>query len=464
MKTKSIITSVLFVVLAMAMNSCSKNTIWEEITYGQEEPSYDKGELPVMVQVHTDRVELTLYKNLTHYIYLDGVLVKTLGDEKKVTLRELTPNTQYHLEITAFDGVKVLKKEQTFTTPNSYASVIGWREMDLFGNNEEEISYIRPLPGGDFLDFTGRYYQDSDADYRLRRTDAYGQVKWRTNIVAYHASVSEEGAIAAASHFTAWRVDAETGAVVYKYETGLEEGYINDVYPCKDGGMAIVGRSNTPWNFYFARIDANGQLIHQEEGDLVDELYAVHEMADGCVVAMGKKGNEGMVAVTFDADGKIVGTSTDYSEDRDLGYAYDFTQSIRDKNGNTYFLGDFEWTTGTYYQCSMIVKVDAQGKIEWVHTMHDEHNDYSPVGFYFLDDDRICVLFIGCSGYFTTILKAHIALITPKNEWLQEVTVNDDYAALYAWPLNDTLTQFYFFDKYGRVLLIDTEGEWYHNE
>lgn len=166
-----------------------------------------------------------------------------------------------------------------------------------------------------------------------------------------------------------------------------------------------------------------------------------------------------MVAITIDAEGKIVGTSIDSSEDRDLDYAYGFVQSVRDKNGNTYFLGNYELWTGTYYPVSMIVKVDAQGKIEWVHTMHDENNDYSPVSFYFLDDDKICVLYIGSSGYYTTIQKAHVAIITPENEWLQEVTINDDYAALYARPLNDALTQFYFFDKYGRILLIDTEGE-----
>ena len=459
MKAKSIITSVLSVAVAMVMNSCSTNTIWEEVSYGQEEPSYSNGELPAMVKVHTDRVEITLYKNLTHYIYLDDVLIKTLGDEKKVTLRALTPNTQYHLEITAFDGVKVLKKEQTFTTPKSYASVVGWREMDLYGNNEEEASYIRPLPGGDFIDCTHRYYHYSYDDYRLRRTDAYGQIKWRANIMAYHASVSEEGAIAAASHYTAWRVDAETGAVVYEYQTGFKEGYINDVYPCKDGGMVIVGRSDTPWNFYFARLDANGQLINQEEGDLADALYAVHEMADGSVVAMGKKGNKTMVAVTFDAEGKIVGTSTDSSENRDLGYAYGFVQSVRDKNGNTYFLGNYELWTGTYYPVSMVVKVDTQGKIEWVHTLHDEYTEYYPTGLYLIDDDKLCLLYTGDTGYYTHNSQTHVSFMTTGNEWLQDVTFNDDYAALFAWPVNDALTQFCFFDKYGRILLIDTEGE-----
>ena len=41
----------------------------------------------------------------------------------------------------------------------------------------------------------------------------------------------------------------------------------------------------------------------------------------------------------------------------------------------------------------------------------------------------------------------------------KEVTFNDDYAALYAWPVNDEFTQFGIFDKYGRILLIDTEGK-----
>ena len=49
--------------------------------------------------------------------------------------------------------------------------------------------------------------------------------------------------------------------------------------------------------------------------------------------------------------------------------------------------------------------------------------------------------------------------MTTGNEWLQEVTFNDDYAALYAWPVNNVLTQFGIFDKYGSILLIDTEGK-----
>ena len=223
--------------------------------------------------------------------------------------------------------------------------------------------------------------------------------------------------------------------------------------------MVIVGRSDTPGNFYFARLDANGQLINQVEDDLTDALYAVHEMADGSVVAMGKKGNETMVAITFDAEGKIVDTSTNTSEDRDLGYRYGFVQSVRDKNGNTYFLGNYELWTGTYYPVSMIVKVDAQGKIEWMHTMHDESTEYYPTSLYLIDDDKLCLLYTGDTGYYTHNSKTHMTLMTTDNEWLQDITFNDDYAVLYAWPANEQYTQFIFFDKYGRILLLDTEGE-----
>lgn len=457
MKTRPVITSILFVAAALMTAGCSKDTIWEEVTYGQEEPSYSYGELPAMVQPHTDRVEIKLYKDLTHYIYLNGVLVKTIAKEK-VTLRALTPGTEYHLLITAFDGVKVLKRETTFTTPKSYATLIGWREMDLYGNNEEEIGYFRQLPGGDFLDFTHRYYYYSDEDYRLRRTDADGRVKWRSNIAATEASVSEEGNVAVWSQ-TVYKVNPETGDVLYRYTPKQKEAFITAAYACKDGGMAIVGRGETPGTYYFARLDADGQLISEESSDLVDRLDIVHETADGQVVALGRKGDETLVAVTFDAQGKVVGTSSDRSEDRDFGYDLDFIQSVRDNQGNTYFLGHYEMSAGVYYPCSMIVKVDAQGQIEWMHTMHDENTEYYPTHFYLTHDDKLCVLYTGDTGYYSRNSKTHVALMTTGNEWLQDVTFNDDYAALYVWPVNDAFTQFIFFDHYGRILYIDTEGE-----
>ena len=223
--------------------------------------------------------------------------------------------------------------------------------------------------------------------------------------------------------------------------------------------MAIVGRGETPGTYYFARLDADGQLISEESSDLVDRLDIVHETADGQVVALGRKGDETLVAVTFDASGKVVGTSSDQSEDRDFGYDLDFIQSVRDNQGNTYFLGHYEMSAGVYYPCSMIVKVDAQGQIEWMHTMHDENTEYYPTHFYLTHDDKLCVLYTGDTGYYSRNSKTHVALMTTGNEWLQDVTFNDDYAALYAWPVNDAFTQFIFFDHYGRILYIDTEGE-----
>ena len=451
MKTKSIITSVLLVAVTWLTYGCSTDTIWEEISYGQEEPSYSNGELPAMVQVHKDRAEITLYKNLTHYIYLDGVLIKTLGNEKKVTLRALTPDTEYHLLITALEGEKVLKKETTFRTLKSYSDVIGWREMDLYGNNEEVVDFVRQLPGGDFLDFTHRYYDYSEEGYRLRRTDADGQVKWRTNIAVTSASVSEEGHIAAWSYVMACRVNPETGAVLYKYTPELKDGYINSVCPCKDGGMAIVGRGNTPDSYYFARIDANGQLIHEEEGDAADELYDVHEMADGSVVAMGKKGGQTLVTITFDASGKVVGKSSDYSEYRDLDYRLNFIQSIRDNKGSTYFLGYCEITTGGSHPCTIVVKTDAQGKIEWTCLLNSQDSSY-PSNFYFIEDDKLLVLYSGDKN-------THVSFITTGNELLQDIALKNNYGALYAWPVNEEYTQFILFDSFGRIIHIDTEGE-----
>ena len=433
----------------MVMAGCS--TEWEEISYSEEMPSYSNDELPVEMEVHKDRVDVIFQKDLTCYINLDGVQIKQTSKNKKVTLRALTPDTEYHLLITALEGEKVLKKETTIRTLKSYSAVIGWREMDLYGNNEEVVDFVRQLPGGDFLDFTHRYYDYSEDGYRLRRTDADGQVKWRTNIAVTSASVSEEGHIAAWSYEMACRVNPETGAVLYKYTPELKDGYINSVCPCKDGGMAIVGRGNNPDKYYFARIDANGQLIHEEEGDAADELYDVHEMADGSVVAMGKKGDQTLVTITFDASGKVVGKSSDYSEYRDLDYRLNFIQSIRDNKGNTYFLGYCEITTGGSHPCTIVVKTDAQGKIEWTCLLNSQDSSY-PSNFYFIEDDKLLVLYSGDKN-------THVSFITTGNELLQDIALKNNYGALYAWPVNEEYTQFILFDSFGRILLVDTEGE-----
>lgn len=454
MNMKSFIKTSLLVVGLLVMASCSTDTTWEEFSYGQEVPSYSNGELPAMVTVYKDRAEVKLYKDLTYYIYLDDVLIKEVkqySNEKNITLRALTPNTEYHLFITALEGEKVLTKDMTFTTHKSYASVIGWREMDLYGNNEEEVEFVRQMPGGDFIDYTHRYYYYSDDDLRLRRTDADGNVKWRSNIAISHASVSEEGNIAAWSYDMACRVNPENGAVVYKYTPKSKDGYIHGAYACKDGGMVVVGRGKSVGKYYFARIDSNGQQIHEEEGDIADELYDVHEMTDGNIVAMGKKGSETFVTITFDASGKVVGKSSDYSENRDLSYISYFRQSIRDRNGNTYFLGHYEMIDGAYCQAAILVKTDAQGKIVWTRTLHDKYDSFYSTYMHFIDDDKLCVLYYGKN--------TRVAFITPKNELLRDVTFNANYNAIYLWPVNDQYTQFNLFDTYGRIIHIDTEGE-----
>ena len=451
MNTKSIIISVLFVIGAMAMSCCSKDTIWEEISYGQEVPSYNNGELPVTVTVHKDRADVTLYKDLTGYMYLDGVLIKKLNKEKKVTLRALTPDTEYHLRITALDGEKVLTKDMTFKTLKSYATVIGWREMDLYGYNEEVVLLVRQMPGGDFLDITCKDQDYSAENFHLRRTDANGKVKWRRQIVAEYASVSVEGNIAAWIYEMAYRVNPETGDVLYKYSRKTDDYLIKGAYACKDGGMVVVGKDIATNQYFFTRLDANGQLIHEKEGDVADELCDVHEMADGSVVAIGRKGEKTIVAITFDAEGNVVGEPSVDSDNRNLDYNFYIKQSIRDKKGNIYFLGHGTVIFGASTLCTIVVKVDVNGKIEWTRTLHHEHEALNSTYIRFIDDEKLCVIY--------SDKRTYLSFMTTDNELLQDVAFNANYNAVFAWPVNDEYTQFNLYDKYGRIIHIDTEGE-----
>ena len=451
---KSIIKTLLLVAALVMTTGCS--TEWEEFSYGQDVPSYSNDELSAVVIVHNDRAEITLPKPLTYYIYLDGVFIKqvtTTANDEKVVVRALTPDTEYHLLIKALDGEKVLTKEETFTTRLSYASVIGWVEMNYY-DGEEVLDFIHQMPGGDILDQTHRYYYYSDDDYCLRRTDAEGTVKWRSYIPYHYASVSDDGQIAAWTSDKVCRVDPETGAVMYEYASDLKNGNINSAYVCSNGGMVIVGKNHVDGKsyFHFTRLDASGQLIHEEQSDQADELYNVNETADGNLVAMGRKGLETFVVITFDAEGNVIGESSDYEERRDLGYLAYFKQSVRDNQGNIYFLGGAEVNTERgYAPAAVVIKVDAQGKIVWTRTMVNEYDEFNATCMHFVDDDRFCVLYSGRT--------TNVALMTTDNEILRDVSLNANYDVLYGRAGNEEYTQFYLLDKYGRIIYIDTKGE-----
>lgn len=451
---KSIIKTLLLVAALVMTTGCS--TEWEEFSYGQDVPSYSNDELSAMVTVHKDRAEITLPRPLTYYIYLDGVFIKqvtTTANEEKVVARALTPDTEYRLLIKALDGEKVLTKELTFTTRQSYASVIGLVEMNYY-DGEEMLDFVHQMPGGDILDQTHRYYYYSDDDYCLRRTDAEGTVKWRSYIPYHYASVSDDGQIAAWTSDKVCRVDPETGAVIYEYASDLKNGNINSAYVCSNGGMVIVGKNHVDGKsyFHFTRLDASGQLIHEEQSDQADELYNVNETADGNLVAMGRKGLETFVVITFDAEGNVIGESSDYEERRDLGYLAYFKQSVRDNQGNIYFLGGAEVNTERgYAPAAVVIKVDAQGIIVWTRTMVNEYDEFYATCMHFVDDDRFCVLYSGRT--------TNVALMTTDNEILRDVSLNANYDVLYGRAGNEEYTQFYLLDKYGRIIYIDTKGE-----
>ena len=71
---------------------------------------------------------------------------------------------------------------------------------------------------------------------------------------------------------------------------------------------------------------------------------------------------------------------------------------------------------------------------------------------YFIEDDKLCVL-------YSSDKNTHVSFITTGNEHLQDIAFKNNYGALYACPVNEEYSQFILFDSFGRILLVDTEGE-----
>lgn len=469
MNTKPIISSALLIVATLMFGGCTK-TIYDEVSFPQEEVSFSYDELPVKMNVLLDRVDLTFYKNASHCIYLDGeFMMQTAKGEKEVSLHNLVPDTQYKLYITAADGNKVLRCEHTFTTPKAYASLVGWREMDIYGHNEEAMLFMVPTTGGDFIDFVSPENPSSDYEYLLRRTTADGRVKWRKNIINLSATVSEEGNIAGWSsqhyemNYFACRIAPETGDVVYRYVPKFTDGFIKSVYPCRDGGMALVGRSDAPYKYYFARLDASGQVIREElEGTQAEMLYDIHETTDDRLVAIGNSGPDTLVTITFDASGQMIHRSTYHLENADFNYNLSINRSLRDSQGNIYYVGICEMQTEYYYApFVLMMKVNAQGEFEWVRTLYYEDEEMTPTSCYLIDDNQLCILY---SVFHRVYYRTRIGFLSTDNQHYSDITLNADFQAVHAWPVNPEHTQFGLYDKYGREIFIDLEGMWVPSE
>lgn len=454
---KNIISLMLAVVMSVMLIGCSAE--WDELMVSDNHVSYNKGELPCQISVGVNQATVSFNDFKTGMIFLNGKYLDDFKDQWQYTICNLKSNEKYTILVTCMVGEEVLSKTFEITTNVPFITQIGWHELDIYNYEEKELDAICPYPGGGFVD---------DTYVSVRRLDANGNVMWRTEMNVSDFAVSDEGGIAVlgwASDDFVSRIEPETGKVLYECRPTDKEIMVKGVYPCRDGGVVLVGRkiiihddADVPNEeyYYLGLFDAKGKAIHEELGSEATCLYKIVEKVGGGFIAMGMKGEHAIALITFDSKGKKVSAVSEYSEYRASDFAdFDVHEAKRDKDGYMYFLINENIYYNYYYTRSLVVKVNPNGKIVWTRPLVGDMSSCANT-MYILDDNRLCVAY-GQDNWvhFNTV----IVTMTKDNEILRGDNLGVEIPPVAMFPLNDECTEFRFYDQYGRILHVNLEAQ-----
>ena len=449
---KNIISLMLTVVMSVVLIGCS--TEWDEMMVSDKQVSYNDGELSCQISVGVNQATVSFNDEKTGMIFLNGKFLDDFKDQWQYTICNLQPNEKYTIQVKCMVGEKVLSKTFEITTNVPFITQIGLHELDPYNYEEEELDRICPYPGGGFVDDTYK---------TVRRLDANGKVVWRTEIKVSDLAVSDEGGIAVLGWVDddiASRIDPETGKVLYECHPTDSGVSVLGVYPCRDGGMVLVGDKSIIHNdidvpneeyYYLGLFDSKGKAVREELGSDATNLYKVVEKVGGGFVAIGKKGGQAIAIITFDSKGKKVSSVSEYSEYRDLDYCFEVREANMDKDGYMYFLVNEAIERAPMYIRALVVKVNSNGKIVWTRPLVGDMSS-SAYTMRILNDNRLCVAY-GQDNFvrFNTV----IVTMTKDNEILRGDNLGVQLSPVAIFPLNDECTEFKAYNGYGSILHVN---------
>ncbi|MBQ4449632.1 MAG: hypothetical protein II900_04295 [Prevotella sp.] len=440
MKARAIIIHILVLTTSTILSGCS--TEWEEFQLKNETPSYsyNSEDIKAEIKAGIDEVKIEFPHEMTASIYLNDVFMKEIVNEYECTLYNLEPNTKYNLKVTSLRNEQIVTKSFDFTTRFPFLSLIGYREFDKYNYREDEgFGKINPYSDGGFIDYTYKY---------VRRTDAQDKVIWRTAITAHNIYISEDGQILTRNFDAVSKLDPQTGKIIATYSPSKKDVDIFGTCTDSNGNVIIVGGLNGKG--YIGYFDAKGKIIHEEQTNLATYLLDVQTNGSNGYVAIGISGKK-LVAVSINKSGKATKANKYQNDNIDSDNDTYFLGSVRDDKGNIYFIGN----ECVGHNRAAIVKIDNQGNIVWVKGMHDTGWDTSPTYFYLFDTNKICAAY-EVSDY--SYGKTHIGIFDLDGNKQKDINMLNNYDIIYAKPENGDCTQFTLFDKYGRILYMDSNG------
>jgi hypothetical protein len=262
--------------------------------------------------------------------------------------------------------------------------------------NEEGFSLIQTSDGGYAIAGFTISFGAGGADVYVVKLDAKGNLQWTRTIggesddIGHSLIQTSDGGYAIAgltSSFGAGgddvylvKLDAKGNLQWTRTIGGESDDIGHSLIQTSDGGYAIAGYTYSlnaeDWDVYVVKLDANGNLQWTKTigGENNEGILLIHAPADiiqtsdgGYAIAGSTKsfgaGKDDVYVVKLDANGNLQWTKTIG------GTGYDWGESLIQTSDGGYAIAGYTESFGTRSGDVYLVKLDANGNLQWTKTI-----------------------------------------------------------------------------------------------
>jgi uncharacterized delta-60 repeat protein len=293
----------------------------------------------------------------------------------------ITPNTGYHIVDVKVDGVS-----QGAITSYTFTNVTSAHTIEAtFTLNTSAAQWAKTYGGSD-LDFAYSIQQTSDGGY----------------IVAGGTSSFGAGSV----DFWVLKLDSSGNIQWQKTYGGSSDDRAYSIQQTSDGGYIVAGKTTSFGaggdDFWVLKLDSSGNIQWQKTygGTSDDEAYSIQQTTDGGYIVAGRTwsfgtGDDDAWVLKLDANGNVVWQKT-YG-----GTSWDWAESIQQTSDGGYIVAGDTSSFGAGAVDAWVLKLDTNGNVQWAKTYGGGANDYASSIQQTSDGGYIVVGWIGYLGGYT---------------------------------------------------------------
>ncbi|MFI5144828.1 MAG: T9SS type A sorting domain-containing protein [Ignavibacteria bacterium] len=277
------------------------------------------------------------------------------------------------------------------------SGILQWTKT-IGGTGDDEAKFIvQTMDGGYSVAGYTQSFGAGNSDFYIVKLDASGNLQWNRTIggtnedVALAIVQTTDGSYVAAGYSYSFgagdrdyyivKLDANGNLQWNKTFGGAYYEYGETVIQTTDGGYAMAGFTYSfgagSGDYYIVKLDASGNFQWNRTigGTDADYCLSVIQTTDGGYALAGQAnsfgaGSNDFYIVKLDANGTLQWTRTVG------GAALDYGESIIQTTDGGYVIGGLTYSFGAGNQDVYVVKLDAGGNLQWSRAVGGAYDDY----------------------------------------------------------------------------------------